>query len=397
MPDHKGVLFIGHHASRTGAPLLLLHFLRWLADHSSLDFEVLLTNGGELVDAYSDVAPTRVLNGSSSRISRLMRRVGSKIRLLPPPDRLVRHYPVERFPLVYSNTVANGEYVGAFGQRGHRVICHAHEMKFAIEQWGGASARRNAMHLNSVIAASRAVKRDISRAWNIREEHIDVVHEFGQPQVITEAQRAEARTRVRSALHVNEGDVLVAMCGTMDWRKGGDVFLQLARTLLDQPGGDRYRFVWIGGPVNRTEGVQLRHDLEMLGVGYAVTIAGPVDNPQDYLAAADVFTLTSREDPCPLAMIEAAALGLPIVCFAQSGGATDFVGEDAGVIVPYLAVESMADAVAKLGRDPELRDQLGRKGRSRAEQGYSLASQAPKLLAIIERQLAASGGAPLRR
>lgn len=389
------VLFVGHHASRTGAPLLLLHFLRWLAENSSIEFEILLTHGGELAPDYASVARTRVLGGSQApaHLTRLMRRVGRKLRLTPSTLRVARQYPADRFPLVYSNTVANGDLVGVFGRQGHRVVCHAHEMKFAIEQWGGASARRTSVYLDSVIAASNAVKRDIVGAWHLPEDRIEVIHEFGQPLHLDPARQAAARQEIRRTLGVGETDILVAMCGTMDWRKGGDVFLQLARHLKNGPATPRHHLVWIGAPTSRTEQVQLAHDLEMLGVGPVVTIAGQVPNPQDYMSACDVFTLTSREDPCPLAMIEAAALGRPVICFAGSGGATDFVGDDAGMIVPYLDVAAMASAVTRLGRNPELREQLGGTARRRTVAGYSLESQAPKLLAILERQLAAAGAA----
>jgi hypothetical protein len=44
--DGKKVLFIGHDSSRTGAPLLLLHFFKWLRQETRFEFEVLLQNGG---------------------------------------------------------------------------------------------------------------------------------------------------------------------------------------------------------------------------------------------------------------------------------------------------------------------------------------------------------------
>jgi glycosyltransferase involved in cell wall biosynthesis len=73
----------------------------------------------------------------------------------------------------------------------------------------------------------------------------------------------------------------------------------------------------------------------------------------------DCFVLPSREDPCPLVVLEAAATGLPIVCFKGSGGAADFVGADAGVAVPYLDIHAMAQAILELQKSPELRRRLG--------------------------------------
>ncbi len=55
------VLFIrGHEASRTGALLVLLNFLRWLRGNSDVDFEILLRQGGELLGDFQALAPTSV-------------------------------------------------------------------------------------------------------------------------------------------------------------------------------------------------------------------------------------------------------------------------------------------------------------------------------------------------
>jgi glycosyltransferase involved in cell wall biosynthesis len=81
--------------------------------------------------------------------------------------------------------------------------------------------------------------------------------------------------------------------------------------------------------------------------------------PADYMAAADVFVLTSREDPYPLVCLEAAALEKPIVCFEGGGGTPEFVEADCGFVVPYLDIIGMADRVISLLDSPDCRDNLG--------------------------------------
>jgi hypothetical protein len=56
--DGKKVLFIGHDASRTGAPLLLLELIKWLTSNSSIKPSVLLKQGGELEAEYEVATPT---------------------------------------------------------------------------------------------------------------------------------------------------------------------------------------------------------------------------------------------------------------------------------------------------------------------------------------------------
>src|SRR3954453_16167516 len=58
---NKPVLFIGHEASATGAPYVLLHFLEWLRGHTTINFEILLLDGGPLVGQFGRLGPTTVL------------------------------------------------------------------------------------------------------------------------------------------------------------------------------------------------------------------------------------------------------------------------------------------------------------------------------------------------
>jgi glycosyltransferase involved in cell wall biosynthesis len=101
----------------------------------------------------------------------------------------------------------------------------------------------------------------------------------------------------------------------------------------------------------------------------------------------DALALTSREDPFPLVMLEAAAHGVPTVCFADSGGGVEFVGSDAGLVAPYLDVAGFAEGILKLHERPVLREALGEAAARRVRARFSTSSQAPKLLASISRCL----------
>jgi glycosyltransferase involved in cell wall biosynthesis len=394
--DGKKVLFIGHDASRTGAPLLLLHFLKWLRQERRFEFEVLLQKGGDLADEYRQVAPTRILQGEvlpplpSSLRARIRR------RLIPPDSlrqRLDRLYPIETFPVVYSNTITNGRLIREFSRHGRTIICHAHEMRMAIVRWGGSEAIESAGMVDCFVAGSEAVKRDLCEIMRVPAEKIKVVHDFGQPANLKNGQQRESRKRIRAQLGIEDTEIASGMCGTTDWRKGADLLPLLAKTvsLLAPQGG--HKFIWIGSSPDSLEYQQIAHDVRFLGLNDSVRFIHKVNNPHDYLSALsalDLFTLTSREDPFPLVMLEAASLGLPVLCFEGSGGGSEFVGDDAGLVVPYLDVGSMAKAVVSLGSDPDRRRVMGENARAKTHSKFSLTSQAPKLLAFIEHQMSLS-------
>ncbi len=86
-----------------------------------------------------------------------------------------------------------------------------------------------------------------------------------------------------------------------------------------------------------------------------------------YGNASDIFINTSRIDNMPVAFIEAAALGLPIVS-TDVGGIPQLITEgETGLLVPSEAVNEMADAVETLIKQPALTQRLSTNGRALAE------------------------------
>jgi glycosyltransferase involved in cell wall biosynthesis len=190
---------------------------------------------------------------------------------------------------------------------------------------------------------------------------------------------------MRAKLQINDGDVVVGMCGAANWGKGADLFLLLAKAVALRRGPRRHIFLWIGVHTGSEAHRQMIHDRALLGLEQTVKLIPPVSNPHDYLSAIDVFTLTSREDSFSLVSLESAALGIPVICFAGGGGCPDLVGPDGGQVVPYLDIPAMAQAVFTLSDDVNLRSQVGAVLRDRAAALSTLETQAPKLLAVIQK------------
>jgi glycosyltransferase involved in cell wall biosynthesis len=186
---------------------------------------------------------------------------------------------------------------------------------------------------------------------------------------------------------------VVLGCGTLDHRKGIDLFVQLAKLVLSDPQGERTQFTWIGGDSSPSYTAWLKHDLENLGITKRVRLLGPRDDIFPYLAGADVFVLPSREDPFPLVNLAAMSLSLPVVAFSGAGGAPEALGEAGGIVVPYLDVAAMASAVVSLAADPERRYALGRIARHRYETLYTMEKFLDGLFSVVTKV----GARPLRR
>src|SRR5262245_56080071 len=75
---NKRVLFISHEASRTGAPIVLLHFLRWFKRNTDIPFMVLVRESrgamGELLQEFDSLGPLFMLNGERSSFNGFFKR-----------------------------------------------------------------------------------------------------------------------------------------------------------------------------------------------------------------------------------------------------------------------------------------------------------------------------------
>ena len=162
--------------------------------------------------------------------------------------------------------------------------------------------------------------------------------------------------RIRSSQRIPPDAAIVMGVGTVEWRKGPDLFIQLAcevRRRTREP----VHFVWVGGDLTGVDMIRLHSDMRRAGADH-VHFVGTQPDPRLWFAAADVLALTSREDPFPLVCLEHAAMGHPIVTY-RNGGMVELLeaaGADAAFgVVDYLDVGTMAERVLTLLGDDRLR------------------------------------------
>jgi len=380
----KKILFIGHSAARTGAPIILLTFLQWLRRNDDVQFDVRIVEGGPLVTEFEAIASTEVIQREPAFAARVVRRVVGRSRWSEMEDSLFARRTQRRgYDVVYVNTIAPHRDIRALAQTGIPVICHVHELDFAMKQWGGKEGLAPLMPcIAHFVAASIGVRDFLVDRCGVPQHKVTTIHEF----ITLEDEShdpASARARVRASLRLSDDDILVGACGSLDWRKGADMFLQVARLATADARGRNVHFLWLGAHRTTADYWKFMHDVHACGLDDRVTVVENSANPKDFFSAMDVFALTSREDPFPLVMLEAASMALPLVCFEASGGGPEFAERDAGLIAPYLDVSAFADHVLTLAADSEARSQLGANARCKVHDRYLLERQAPKLRDVI--------------
>jgi glycosyltransferase involved in cell wall biosynthesis len=247
----------------------------------------------------------------------------------------------------------------------------------------GWTARNMTTHFHAV---SESVKRAAVDDLRIPPDRITVVPRGRDPDRLG-VPSAARRLATRRALGWASDDEVIVTVGRHEFQKGHRYLLEAAARLL--PTRPRLRVIVAGRRGNASADVEaLRRSLHL---GDQVRLLGHRDDVPNLLAAADLFVFPSLYEGFGGALIEAMALGLPIV--ASDVPAIREVVEEGrnAVLVPRGDPHALAGAIGALLDRAEQREAFGRASRRRFEERFTLESVVPQMVELY-RSVAASRG-----
>jgi glycosyltransferase involved in cell wall biosynthesis len=381
------VLFVSHDASPTGAPIFLLRFLRWFREYRHIPFQILVGSSGDLMPEFESVGHTELFEPKPTPLNRILRRLKVGAPKASEQKTLLRKRLAEsNVGLVYCNTIVNGRMLRFLSFLNCPVICHVHELEQVIRLTSDeVSLSLVKQFASSYIAVSHAVKQNLVTNHGIAEDRVRVIHGFIPTGESKQTEIAKRDSDVRRELGIPAEAKLVCACGSIEPRKGTDLFLKVAEKVAESYKEAPVHFIWIGG---RSEQVTaMRKQVKSLTYRNLIHFVGRRKDVNPYYDASDVFLLPSREDPFPLVMMEAALRKKAIVCFDNSGGAPEFVEHDAGFVVPGFDLNRMAEKVGELLASGDRRNRMGAVARQKVLDRHDLRVSAPKISTIIQDEL----------
>jgi glycosyltransferase involved in cell wall biosynthesis len=185
------------------------------------------------------------------------------------------------------------------------------------------------------------------------------------------------------------GPLRIGQIGRMDPGKGfPDAVRAFAAVRREFPSAE---LVLVGDGRERPLVEQTVTDLALEG---SVQLTGWQPDPQRWLRTFDIFIHPSRQEPFGLAVLEAAAAGLPIVGYAEGGVNEIVVNGETGLLVTPGDVPALTAALGELCGDEALRARLGRAGRDRAATSFR-PDEAGRLFSdVLRRSSAIKAGGP---
>ncbi|MEM2445721.1 MAG: glycosyltransferase family 4 protein [Candidatus Bathyarchaeia archaeon] len=261
-----------------------------------------------------------------------------------------------------------------------------HDPKTRLARWGVEQVTRLALRATDAIIFLNPDDREYYVSHRLcRPEQARLIVSVGvdvhafSPDRFSPADREAMRRRWGLSSDV----VVVTMVARLIAPKGVREFLQVAERL-----NGKARFVLIGEPDPGNPDSLSWEDIQDYIRRGVVLAPGWQKDVASWLAITDVFVLPSYREGTPVTVLEAMAMGLPVVATDVPGCREAVVQGETGFLVPPRDADNLTRAIQQLVEDSELRHRMGQAGRRRAVECFAVERIVERYLNLYEELLA---------
>lgn len=369
MSERIGVLYFSNTLARGGAEEHILTLLRGL-DRSR--FRPLLVCTPEVASRIQPDVPDDV------PVTALTLRHPRHVAAARELARLIRR---ERVGIVHSHLFYSSLFASPLARLcGVPLVVetpHVREVwrrglkgRYAVDRWAGR-------FVDQYIAVSEANRRYLLEEKKLPARKVVVIHNGCDVQRF-DVRNVDTRA-LRASLGFAPGDPMLVVVGRLEPQKGHRILLDALPVV--QREFPSVRLVCVGEGSLRDS---LEYRAKTLGLADSVRFVGQQADIPAWLALADVVVLPSFYEGLPLAAIEALAAGRAMVATDVDGTPEIVVPEETGLLVPPGDPGSLAVAISRLLREPDLRLQLAEAGRARVIERFNEVRQVARTEALYE-------------
>ncbi|MGR3809810.1 glycosyltransferase family 4 protein [Jiulongibacter sp. NS-SX5] len=379
--SQPNILFISHDANRAGAQLFLLNIMKDFKERG-YEMELLcLTKWGPLLPEFEKLCPVNSIPESNQ--GRMSKIFGSN------PDDAVKSFIRARylrlgFDFIYANTIASANLAIA-AKKALRIplISHIHELQFSLDMYARPEDKTEFLELSDgVIACSQAVGDNLIEHNAVNNSKVKVIHSFVDNDDVLQRVQNSNSADILKEFNIPSNKYLVGACGNAEWRKGLDIFINIAQEASMEL--NDVHFVWIGTKKEGEYYDQIMYDVRKMGIGDNLTFISPTPKAVEIINSLDTFLVSSREDPFPLVMLEAALCEKPILGFHNSGGCSEFVKDEAGLLANYMHVGGVVKNLKTFIQQPQIAKSKGENGKKQVLDLYNFTQSSEKLRNYLE-------------
>lgn len=225
-----------------------------------------------------------------------------------------------------------------------------------------------------------AVSSNIKDQWRqcLNEDQISVIH---NGIFIPNKQEFDS-VSVRKELDLPQSCPIIAGIGRLVPVKGFDVFLEAAYLIIQAI--PNVQFILIGdGP----ESDRLKQKAGDLKINANLKFLGFRSDINRLLSVCSAFILSSQNEGIPITLLEAMALGVPVICTKVGGIPEVVLSPKLGILVDPNNPAEMANAAIEMLKESELRSNMANNAYAYVKNNFALDAQVAKLINVYEKIL----------
>jgi glycosyltransferase involved in cell wall biosynthesis len=352
-----------------GAEVQIVTLLQALKQFPDLELSALILNRGRLLDELTlRGIPVTVCDESRLGIGQLLRAVTAHLKNIRPH-------------ILHSHRYKE-HILGAFaGKISHNLLMVQtyHGLAENLPGWAGLKMNLynginvavGKMTADGIIGVSSEITNILKRRYPSADVRC-IKNGIDLDRVVPSIERLV----MRAQLGIAPDAFVVGTVGRLMPIKGFEYLIEAFAQFREHRRTQESKLVIVGdGPLRAVlgqcaEGHQLYHDVVFLGMRTDV---------YNLMNVFDVFALSSLHEGVPMVLLEAMALGVPIVA-SQVGGIPEILEDSKeAVLVPAKEPDALARAIGVLAGSSQLRAELVRAARARVETQFSIQSSAVKM------------------
>ena len=317
----------------------------------------------------------RQLQGSGIQTIALKRGKGFDIHLVKNIRQIIREQGID---IVHCHQYTPWVYgwMAAWGTKA-RVVFTEHG-RFHPDRYRYKAILFNpffALTTEAVVAISNATRDALTRYEFLPRRRIQVIYNGLGPLDVA----PEARSEVRKALGIASDELLLGTVARLDPVKNQLMMLASFKEVLKIKANTWLLLVG-DGPSRQS----LESAAEDLGIAERVIFTGFIENPARYLAAMDIFLLSSHTEGTSMTLLEAMNLGIPAVATRVGGNPEIVTDGKTGILTEPNSVQSFSKAMVRLLESPELCDYMAANSRETFRQKFSVETMAVSYAGIYD-------------
>ena len=323
----RRILIISHQSNKSGAPRLLLNILPKINAEQNVELLFVLNQYQESAKEFIGKFNTKYFFIDKNKFARkiflrlnLYNRV--KLRWF---KRILKNFNPD---LIYINTTGYNLLAAHVSKTDLKYFVHVHETDNSIRKHANPEyLSRLIKRANLIIGCSEYVSTFIRTYFNVH--NVKTIYE----NIDTNRFSYKTDSSFREINNFSSSDVLVGVAGAPQFRKGTDVFIRAAILFNQGHPDNNFKFIWVGGTANSNNNEYYKSCLLLIREsGFKnIKLIDQIDDIQNLYRALDLFVIPSREDPFPLAMLEAMYFKVPVIG-SNVCGIPEALSDNCGVV-----------------------------------------------------------------